>query len=105
VDFTGITLDAATGRLMFHILEPFGDRNQEYFRWSCRRLRFVIPMHLLNLYDIKQTDARTSSKNGTFFNIWFIKRRSFGSFTLGFGLVEGSVKVFANNVELTEDSD
>lgn len=104
VDFTGITLDAATGRLMFPYLEPFGDRIRNILDGAVEdtvRNTYAFT----ELYDIKQTDARTSSKNGTFSISGSSSGGVSGSFTLGFGLVEGSVKVFANNVELTEDSD
>ncbi len=104
VDFTGITLDAATGRLMFPYLEPFGDRIRDILDGAVAdtvRNTYAFT----ELYDIKQTDARTSSKNGTYSISGSSSGGVSGSFTLGFGLVEGSVKVFANNVELIEDSD
>lgn len=104
VDFTGITLDAGSGRLMFPYLEPFGDRVIEV-------LEGVVEDSVRNelafteLYDLKQTDARVNSKNSNYTISGKSSGGVSGSFTLGFGLVEGSVKVFANNVELTEGSD
>ncbi len=104
VDFTGITIDASTGRLMFPYLEPFGDR-------IISLLDGVVADTVRNtyafteLYDIKQTDARVNSKNGNYTISGLSSGGVSGSFTLGFGLVEGSVKVLANNVELTEGSD
>lgn len=104
VDFTGITLDAATGRLMFPYLEPFGNRIRTILDGAVddtvrNTLSFT------ELYQIKQQDARVNSKNGNYLISGVSSGGVSGTFTLGFGLVEGSVKVFANNVELTEGSD
>lgn len=104
VDFTGITLDASTGKLMFPYLEPFGERIKVLLDGAVEdtvRNTYAFT----ELYDVKQTDARASSKNGNYSITGSSSGGVSGSFTLGFGLVEGSVKVFANNVELSEGSD
>lgn len=104
VDFTGITLDAGAGRIMFPYLEPFGDRILDV-------LDGIVADSIRNafafteLYEIKQTDARVNSKNGNYSIAGVSSGGVSGSFILAFGLIEGSVKVFANNVELIEDSD
>lgn len=105
IDFTGITLDAGSGRLMFPYLEPFGDRIAEILGEENFPDSVISSFAFTELYDLKQTDARENSKNRDYTISGISSGGVSGSFTLGFGLVEGSVKVFANNVELTEGSD
>tara|TARA_Y100001935_G_scaffold255672_1_gene271283 strand:- start:91519 stop:98805 length:7287 start_codon:yes stop_codon:yes gene_type:complete len=104
VDFTGITLDAGSGRLMFPYLEPFGDRILNVLGSGVadsvkQALAFT------ELYDVKQSDARDISKNRNYTISGTSTGGVSGSFYLGFGLIEGSVKVYANNVQLTENTD
>ena len=104
IDFTGITLNAGDGRLMFPYLEPFGDRIEELLATTLVdsvRSAYVFS----ELYDLKQSDARRNTKNNNYTISGSSSGGVSGTFTLGFGLVEGSVKVFANSVELTEGSD
>lgn len=104
IDFTGITLDAGTGRIMFPYLEPFGKRIDEILGNSVSdSVRQSLTFK--ELYKLKQSDARDISKNRNYTISGNSKGGVSGSFYLGFGLIEGSVKVFANNVELIEGSD
>lgn len=104
IDFTGITLDAGTGRIMFPYLEPFGDRIMNLLDGVVEdTVRNTLAF--TELYDLKRQDAQISSKNNNFAIQGKSSGGVAGTYTLGFGLVEGSVKVFANNVELTEGSD
>lgn len=105
VDFTGITLDAGNGRLMFPYLEPFGDRISNLLDGTVADT-VRNSLSFTEMYDIKQTDARVSSKNSNYSISGVSSGGVSGSFSLGlFGLVQGSVKVFANNVELDEGVD
>ncbi len=105
VDFTGVTLDAGSGRLMFPYLEPFGDRITELLNDANVPDSVISTYAFTELYDLKQSDARENSKNRNYGITGISSGGVSGSFTLGFGLVEGSVKVFANNVELSEGVD
>ncbi len=104
VDFISPILNSETGKLMFPYLEPFGDRVFNILDGIVAdSVRDVLAF--TELYDLKQTDARVSSKNGNYEISGTSSGGVSGTFILDFGLVEGSVKVFANNVELTENSD
>ena len=88
---------------MFPYLEPFGKRIDEILGNSVndsvrQSLTFA------ELYELKQSDARDISRTVTI-SYRVTQSGVSGSFYLGFGLIEGSVKVFANNVELTEGTD
>lgn len=105
IDFTGITLDAGTGRVIFPYLEPFGSRIADILDQvgvsDSVKSSFSFP----ELYDLKQSDARDNSKNRNYTISGKSSGGVSGTFVLGFGLVEGSVKVLANNVELVENTD
>ena len=59
IDFTGITLDAGTGRIMFPYLEPFGKRIDEILGNSVSdSVRQSLTFR--ELYELKQSDARIS---------------------------------------------
>ena len=93
-----------TGRIMFPYLEPFGKRIDEILGNSVSdSVRQSLTFR--ELYELKQSDARDISKNRNYTISGNSKGGVSGSFYLGFGLIEGSVKVFANNVELIEGSD
>jgi cell surface protein SprA len=101
IDMTGITLDAGSGRLMFPYLEPFGDRILDLIGNAPEDSAYAFT----ELYDIKQQDARDNSKNTTYSIEGVSSGGVSGTYILGFGLIEGSVKAFANNVELIEGTD
>ena len=106
VDFTGITLDAGTGRIMFPYLEPFGERISIILKNTASVPDSVQEaLSFVELYRLKPTDARNSSKN-KFYEISGTSSAGVSAnFSLGFGLVEGSVTVTANGVTLTEGTD
>jgi cell surface protein SprA len=106
IDFSGVTLDGSAGRIIFPYLEPFGDRIADVLKNSTNAPDSVIEaLSFKELYDLKPVDAKRSSKN-TFYAITGSSSGGVsGSFTLGFGLVEGSVTVTANGVTLVEDVD
>ncbi len=104
IDFTGITLDAGSGRIMFPYLEPFGDRIYQLLDGMVAD-SIRDNMAFTDLYDIKAVDASRRSKNSSYTITGKSSGGVSGTYNLGFGLVEGSVKVFANNVELSEGTD
>lgn len=105
IDFTGIVLDARGGNIVFPYLEPFGSRVADLLREVNAADSLVNGLAYSELYTEKQTTASQSNKN-TLYKIEGISKGGVsGSFTLGFSLVEGSVKVFANGTELTEGVD
>ncbi len=109
IDFGTGTLDAVRGRIIFPYLEPFGQRivdiyeasglSQDQIQEHIERYAFT------ELYNNTQNDARRRSGN----NLYLLSGTSRGSvqdsYNLGFALVEGSVRVTANGVELTEGVD
>ncbi len=109
IDFGTGTLDARRGRIIFPYLEPFGGRIREIYENSdlpqaeieenINRYAFT------ELYESSQDNARRESGN----NLYYIGGVSTGavqdSYNLGFALVEGSVSVRANGVELSEGVD
>lgn len=106
IDFSGITLDAGNGRIMFPYLEPFGERIEYILKNNTNADDSTIAeLSFKELYSLKPTDARRQSKN-SFYSISGVSKGGVsGNFYLGFGLVEGSVKVVANGVELIEGTD
>src|SRR5690606_29940624 len=99
------TLDAGEGRILFPYLEPFGERIRGLLDGTVSD-SVRDSYSFTELYDIKQTDARNnSSKNRNYLISGLSSGGVSGNFVLGFGLVEGSVRVFANNVELTAGTD
>lgn len=101
IDFTGITLDAGSGRIMFPYLEPFGERILSLVGSTSEDSSLAFT----ELYDVKQQDASINSKNTNFTIQGVSSGGVSGTFVLTYGLIEGSVKVFANNVELVEGTD
>lgn len=102
LDFNGGTFNPNTGRIIFPYLEPFGDRIRELAQTNADINEGFI---FEELYTQKQTEAARNESD----RFYRISGKSSGgvsgSFFLGFGLVEGSVKVRANGVELTPGTD
>lgn len=105
VDFTGVTLDAGSGRIMFPYLEPFGARIEKVLSQTNVPDSLVDELAFPELYTLKPVDARRSSKNSFYTISGSSSGGVSGNFVLGFGLVEGSVSVYANGVELVEGTD
>ena len=105
IDFGTGTLDAQSGRLIFPYLEPFGERLEEVLLEAGATAEELDQLVFRELYLEQKRNAERSSKN-TFYRL---DGRVTGGvqdhFTLDFALVEGSVRVFANGVELQEGTD
>ncbi len=106
VDFDTGTLDARNGRIIFPYLEPFGRRIRDIIEGRAYKNTQAGSVQVKDfafdtLYTAQPSVARTLSQ----YDIYNITGSASGgvqsSYNLGFALVEGSVRVFANNNELS----
>lgn len=105
IDFSGIVLNPRNGNVMFPYLEPFGDRIRTLLEETSASDSLIESVTYSELYNERQNTANQSNKNN-FYRIEGVSRGgASGNFSLGYSLVEGSVKVFANGTELTEGID
>ncbi|MAO64442.1 MAG: cell surface protein SprA [Balneola sp.] len=105
IDFTGIVLDPRSGVVLFPYLEPFGQRIASLLEQTAASDSVISSLAYTELYNEKQNTADKNNKNNYYKLEGTSKGGVSGNFTLGFSLVEGSVKVFANGTELTEGVD
>lgn len=104
IDFGAITFDAGNGRIMFPYLEPFGDRMEELIADLPEDQSGLV---FKELYNEKQSIAANYESN-RFFRMsgtsagGVSSNIMLGAFS---GVVEGSVKVYANGVELIPGTD
>lgn len=105
IDFSTNVLNPASGKLIFPYLEPFGNRIEELLAEAGLSSSEIEDLSFEELYSEKKVNANQQSKN----NFYLIEGTSKGSisasYSLGYSLVEGSVKVFANGRELQEGTD
>lgn len=105
IDFSTSVLNPATGKLIFPYLEPFGERIETLLTEAGQSSSEINSLAFTELYTEKKVNANQESKN----NFYLIEGTSKGSisasYSLGYSLVEGSVKVFANGRELQEGTD
>lgn len=105
LDFGTGTLDAQNGLIVFPYLEPFGERMRELLEDSPASQQDIDRLIYSELYTERQRNAAQSSKN-SFYQISGTSRGGAqDNFALGIALVEGSVRVFANGVQLQENVD
>ncbi|MEX0719199.1 MAG: cell surface protein SprA [Balneolaceae bacterium] len=105
IDFNSFTLDPRSGNIIFPYLEPFGERINELLTAASVSDSVRENLTFSELYNEKQNTADQSRKNNFYEIEGLSKGGVTGNFTLGFSLVEGSVKVFANGSELTQGVD
>ena len=109
IDFGTGTLDAVRGRIIFPYLEPFGQRIIDIYEASALPQaqieenidRYAFP----ELYTNTQQNARQIGRNNLFMITGISQGMVQDSYNLGFALVEGSVRVRANGVELSQGVD
>ncbi|MDZ7715564.1 MAG: cell surface protein SprA [Balneolaceae bacterium] len=105
VDFSTGTLDPANGKIVFPYLEPFGSRIRNLLATSGLPQDRIDDLAFDELYNEKKINASQLSKN----NFYLVEGNSKGSvsanYSLPFGLVEGSVEVYANGQKLQEGTD
>lgn len=105
IDFGTGTLDAQNGFIIFPYLEPFGSRLQEVLEDSPASEDDIQRLTYSELYTERQRNAAQSSKNSFYQFSGTSRGGAQDNFNLGFALVEGSVRVFANGVQLQENID
>ncbi|MDI6401012.1 cell surface protein SprA [Balneolaceae bacterium ANBcel3] len=109
IDFGTGTLDATRGRIIFPYLEPFGSRIRDIYETSGLNQdqidELVERYAFTELYTSTQSDARRRSANTLFLISGSSRGMTQDSYNLGFALVEGSVRVTANGVELNPGVD
>lgn len=105
IDFGTGTLDAQSGLIIFPYLEPFGDRIRTLLEDSPASAEDIERLTYTELYTQRQRNASQSSKNG-FYQFRGTSRGGLqDNYNLGFVLVEGSVRVYANGSQLQENVD
>lgn len=108
IDFGTGVLDPVSGTIRFPYLEPFGSRIANIINESgnADAQALIDKFAILDLYVDSQGKVINSNSR---LNNYRIQGTSKGgvsdSYFLGFGLVEGSVKVYANGVQLSEGLD
>ena len=105
IDFGTGTLDAAEGKIIFPYLEPFGARIRALLQETGASELDIDRLSYTELYNERQQNAAQSSKNGFYRFEGVSKGGVQDNYNLGFALVEGSVVVRANGVELQEGVD
>ncbi len=105
IDFGTGTLIASEGIVVFPYLEPFGSRLEQVLEETALGEDDINRLVYTELYNERRQNAAQSSKNG-FFRFEGVTRGGLQeNYSLGFALVEGSVRVRANGVELQEGTD
>jgi len=105
IDFGTGTLNPMNGTILFPFLEPFGNRISEVLAQASVDAETINRVTFNELYTERQRNAAQISKNEFYLIDGVSKGGVQENFTLGIALVPGSVKVFANGVELQEDVD
>ncbi|MEX2585580.1 MAG: cell surface protein SprA [Balneolaceae bacterium] len=105
VDFGTGTLDAVFGRVIFPWLEPFGDRLEQLLREGGVLEEEIDQLVYNELYNEQQRNAERVSANSFYRMSGTVRGGAQENFTLDFALVEGSVRVYANGMELQEGVD
>ncbi|TNE72929.1 cell surface protein SprA [bacterium] len=107
IDFSTGVLDGVNGKIYFPYREPFGERIIEVIQNSniTDKETAIQAWAFPELYQKLQSLVKTESKTNLYSMNGKIKGGTSGSFYLGYSVVEGSVKVLANGVELQEGLD
>jgi cell surface protein SprA len=109
LDIESYVVDAGNGRLIFPYLQPFGDRLRELIQTSDlpapQKSDALTDYVFDELYDQKQREASQQSQNNYFKFDGQVKGAVSDNYFLNVALVKGSVRVFANGVELQEGTD
>ncbi|MGM0546276.1 MAG: cell surface protein SprA [Bacteroidota bacterium] len=105
VDFSTTVLEPTNGKVIFPYLEPFGGRIEELLMQEGVPPDRISNLSFDELYTERKSNANQNSKN----NFYLIEGNAKGgvssNYSLGYSLVEGSVKVFAGGRELQEGTD
>ncbi len=105
IDFSTGTLDAINGIIIFPYLQPFGDRIKELLANTGLSQNAIEQIAFEELYEVKKPIARQKSKNSYYLIEGTSKGSVSESYALGFSPVRGSVRVYANGVQLQEGTE
>src|SRR5699024_4645450 len=105
IDFSTSVLDPSTGTLIFPYLQPFGNRIEELLLQSGASPQQVEAIAFNELYTNRKENANQNSKNSFYLMEGYARGAISANYSLGFSLVEGSVKVYANGQRLQEGTD
>lgn len=98
----GITVFPAKGRIVFPVLEPFGSWLEQKINNAGIARQYVFQ----ELYDKTQSEAEQMAEKNKYYLKGSYKSSSSSEISLGGGdIPQGSVKVLAGGVELTENID
>lgn len=98
----GLTIIPNNGKIIFPVLEPFGDGLKEHLGGSPQlEKRYLFPM----LYDSTKTIARQFQQNNRFVLGGTYKSEGGSDVYLGFNIPQGSVVVTAGGQVLSENND
>ncbi|MBT1686745.1 cell surface protein SprA [Fulvivirgaceae bacterium PWU37] len=102
----GITINSSTGQIIFPYLEPFSEGLRESFASDSRRDYLIQKYSYDTLYRSTKADAELYATKNKF---WLVGTYSAGSakeiLIPGFGVSQGSVKLFAGGMPLAEGTD
>ncbi len=102
----GVTIDPASGLIMFPLLEPFNTPLKDGFEGDPNEDYLVNKYVYDTLYRSTKADAQLVASKNKYFITGEMKSGSSSEISLrGFNIAEGSVKVFAGGVPLIEGTD
>jgi cell surface protein SprA len=101
----GITIETQTGLIIFPYLEPFSEALKEAFQPEPNRDLLIQKYSYDTLYRTTKAEAELFSTKNKFFLIGQYSAGSSKEILIpGFGVAQGSVKVFAGGIPLIENS-
>ncbi len=94
--YSGQTINPSTGEIIFPTLQPFGQNMDE---------RFGKDLRYQSVYDTSYTVAKQDNTKDKFLIVGEYSASATSSYSIGFNVVENSVKVLLNGRELSKGSD
>jgi cell surface protein SprA len=102
----GITINTQTGMIIFPYLEPFREALREAFDGQARENELVKKYSYDTLYRTTKADAELFATKNKFFLVGQYSAGSSQEILIpGFGVSQGSVKIFAGGMPLQEGTD
>lgn len=102
----GITINTQTGLIIFPYLEPFNEALREAFREQSRETELIRKYSYDTLYRTTKADAELFATKNKFFLVGKYNAGSSQEILIpGFGVSQGSVKIFAGGIPLQENTD
>ncbi|HKZ36458.1 MAG TPA: cell surface protein SprA, partial [Chryseolinea sp.] len=102
----GITINSTTGLIIFPYLKPFSDGLRQAFRGESNEDFLIQKYSFDTLYNTTKADAELFATKNKFFIKGLYNAGSSKEILIpGFGVAQGSVKVFAGGLPLSEGTD